>query len=90
MLSRQNELVITSPRIFILNTREEEKEFRDAGGNMASRNAWWFFCTNLLLLEEQGRLRFQKREESGIRFIRQTRRARAERLNFFSYKRSTS
>ena len=65
MLSRQNELVITSPRIFILNTREEEKGFRDAGGNMESRNAWWFFCTNLLLLEEQGWLRFQKREESG-------------------------
>ena len=65
MLSRQNELVITSPRIFILNTREEEKELNDAGGNMASRNAWWFFSTNLLLLEEQGRLRFQKREESG-------------------------
>ena len=65
MLSRQNELVITSPRIFILNTREEEKGLRVAGGNMASRKAWWFFCTNLLLLEEQERLCFQKREESG-------------------------
>ena len=41
-------MLITSPRTFILNTREEEKEFGAAGGNMASRKACWFLITNLL------------------------------------------
>ena len=41
VLSRLIAIVVTSPRIFILNTREEEKEPGFAGGNMTSRKACW-------------------------------------------------
>lgn len=38
---------VTSPRTFILDTREEEKELDAAGGDIASRTACWFLGTNL-------------------------------------------
>lgn len=41
-------MLVTSPRTFILNTREEEKESGTAGGNMASRKACWYFSPRLI------------------------------------------
>ena len=41
-------MLVTSPRTFILNTREEEKELGTAGGKMAPGRACWIFGTNLL------------------------------------------